>query len=133
VSELLNNLNKAAETVSLSPEEQEAFKERLDRRIIIVPEQIRKGSWRFEVMSAKGLDYRGKLRLIEAAISGRDERLAVTLAVGTSVETVLILPIKLEKDGNDHILVGLSLPEEEEIRYKIRKIGFLKRIKSSLF
>jgi len=133
VSELLNNLNKAAKTVSLSPEEQEAFKERLDRRIIIVPEQIRKGSWRFEVMSAKGLDYRGKLRLIEAAISGRDERLAVTLAVGTSVETVLILPVKLEKDGNDHILVGFSLPEEEEIRYKIRKIGFLKRIKSSLF
>ena len=133
VSELLNNLNKAAESVSLSPEEKEAFRERLDRRIIIVPEQIRKGSWRFEVMSAKGLDYRGKLRLVEAAMSGRDERLAVTLAVGTSIETVLILPIKLEKDGNDHILVGLSLPEEEEIRYKIRKIGFLKRIKSSLF
>ena len=133
VSELLKELNKAAESVSLSKEEVEAFKERLERRIIIVPEQIRKGSWRYEVMSAKGLDYRGKLRLVEAAISGRDERLAVTLAVGSSIETVLVLPKKLEKDGDDHILVGLLLPDEEEIRYKIRKIGFLKRIKSSLF
>jgi len=133
VSELLESLTKAAESVSLSREEQEAFRERLERRIIIVPEQIRKGSWRYEVMSAKGLDYRGKLRLVEAAMSGRDERLAVTLAVGSSIETVMVLPKKLEKDGDDHILVGLSLPEEEEIRYKIRKIGFLKRIKSSLF
>jgi len=133
VSELMVSLNKAAESVSLSHEEQEAFRERLERRIIIVPEQIRKGSWRYEVMSAKGLDYRGKLRLVEAAMSGRDERLAVTLAVGSSIETVMVLPKKLEKEGDDHILVGLSLPEEEEIRYKIRKIGFLKRIKSSLF
>ena len=133
VSELLQNLKKSAEKVSLSSEEIEAFRERLERRIIIVPEQIRKGSWRYEVMSAKGLDYRGKLRLVEAAISGRDERLAVTLAVGTSIETVLVLPKKLEKEGDDHILAGLVLPEEEEIRYKIRKIGFLKRIKSSLF
>jgi len=133
ISEILENLKKAAEAVSLNNEEQEAFLERLERRIIIVPEQIRKGSWRYEVMSAKGLDYRGKLRLVEAAMSGRDERLAVTLAIGTSVETVLVLPHKLEKEGDDHILVGLSLPEEEEIRYKIRKIGFLKRIKSSLF
>jgi hypothetical protein len=84
-------------------------------------------------MSAKGLDYRGKLRLAEAAMSGRDERLAVTLAVGNSIETFLVLPKKLEKDGDDHVLVGLTLPEEEEVRYKIRKIGFLKRIKASLF
>lgn len=133
ISEILNDLNKAAETVALSSEEMEAFKERLERRIILVPEQIRKGSWRFEVMSAKGLDYRGKLRLAEAAMSGRDERLAVTLAVGNSIETFLVLPKKLEKDGDDHILVGLTLPEEEEVRYKIRKIGFLKRIKASLF
>lgn len=133
VTEILATLNKAADSASLTSEEQEAFRERLERRIILVPEQIRKGSWRFEVMSAKGLDYRGKLRLVEAAISGRDERLAVTLAVGTSVETVLVLPMKLEKDGEDHVLVGLTLPEEEEVRYKIRKIGFLKRIKASLF
>lgn len=133
VSDILAALNKAADSASLTIEEQEAFRERLERRIILVPEQIRKGSWRFEVMSAKGLDYRGKLRLVEAAMSGRDERLAVTLAVGNSVETVLILPIKLEKDGDDHVLLGLTLPEEEEVRYKIRKIGFLKRIKASLF
>ncbi len=133
VSELMADLKKAGDSVSLSKEEQEAFQERLERRIIIVPEQIRKGSWRFEVMSAKGLDYRGKLRLVEAAMSGRDERLAVTLAVGNSIETILVLPKKIEKDGEDHILVGLSLPEEEEVHYKIRKIGFLKRIKSSLF
>jgi len=133
ISGILSDLEKAAESVSLSREEREAFRERLERRIIILPEQIRKGSWRYEVMSAKGLDYRGKLRLIEAALNGRDERLAVTIAAGTSVETILIMPKKLEKEGNDHILAGISLPEEEEVRYKIRKIGFLKRIRSSLF
>ena len=130
---VLDELRKAANGVSLSREELGAFRERLERRVILVPEQIRKGAWRYEVMTAKGLDYRGKIRLAEAAISGRDERLAVTVAIGNEIETFLILPRKLEKDGTDHVLVGISLPEEEEVRYKIRKIGFLKRIKASLF
>ena len=130
---ILTELAEAAGSAGLSAEETAAFGERLERRVILVSDQIRKGAWRFEVMSAKGLDYRGKIRLAEAAMSGRDERLAVNVAVGNEIETLLILPEKMEKEGDDHVLVGITLPEEEPIRLKIRKIGFLKRIKASLF
>jgi hypothetical protein len=130
---IMEELKLKAETVPLSPEEREAFKERLERRLIMVPEQIRKGSWRYEVMSVKGLDYRGKLRLVEAAMAGREERLELTLAAGNSVETILVLPEKIEKDGDEQILVATVLPEETEMRFRIRKIGFMRRIKASLF
>jgi hypothetical protein len=133
IKPVIDELAKHAKSVNLSQQEYITFQERLDRRVILVPEQIRKGAWRYEVMSAKGLDYRGKLRLAEAAINGRDDRVEVTLAVGNDVITRLMLPDHLEKDGEDHVLVGLSLPEEEEMRIKIRKIGFMKRIKASLF
>lgn len=133
IKPVIDELAKHANTVNLNQQEYVTFQERLDRRVILVPEQIRKGAWRYEVMSAKGLDYRGKLRLAEAAINGRDDRVEVTLAVGNDIVTRLMLPDHLEKDGKDHVLVGLSLPEEEEMRIKIRKIGFMKRIKASLF
>ncbi len=133
ISSVLADLKKAARDVGLSSDEMTAFEERLERRVILVKDQIKKGAWRFEVMSAKGLDYRGKIRLAEAALSGRDERLAVSVAVGNDIETILVLPEKIEKDGDDHVLVGISLPEEAEVRFKIRKIGLLKRIKASLF
>ena len=128
-----NELKKTIAAASLSQEANDAMEERLERRLILMPEQIRKGAYRFEVMSAKGLDYRGKLRLVEAALQGRDERLAVTIAVGNSVETVLVYPERVEKEGDDHVIVGITLPDEEPVRYKVRKIGFLKRMKTSLF
>jgi len=133
VATIMEELKSKAETVPLSPEEKEAFRERLERRLILVPEQIRKGSWRYEVMSVKGLDYRGKLRLVEAAMAGREERLELTLAAGNSVETILVLPVKMEKDGDEQILVATVLPEETEMRYRIRKIACMRRIKASLF
>jgi hypothetical protein len=133
LTKIMDELKLKAETVPLSPEEREAFKERLERRLIMVPEQIRKGCWRYEVMSVKGLDYRGKLRLVEAAMAGREERLELTLAAGNSVETIIVLPEKIEKDGDEQVLVAIVLPEETEMRFRIRKIGFMRRIKASLF
>ena len=132
VSGFMAHLEQIAESASLSPEERATFKKRLKRRIILVPEQIQKNSLRHDFMSAKGLDYQGKLRLIEAALNGRDERLEITLTAGNSIKRVLVLPKRLEKEGNEHVLLALFPQDEHEVRYKIRKIGFLKRVKVSL-
>ena len=130
---ILDGLRRRAEAADLSDEDRETFEERLLRRIILVPEQIRAGAWRYEVMSAKGLDYRGKIRLAEAAIAARNDRLEVTHAAGNEVRTDLVIPGRLEKDGDDHVLTGVLLPDETEVRIKMRKIGFLKRVRISLF
>ena len=131
--DVLSALRSAAAKAGLSPEEMRAFEERLNRRVILVEDQIRPGAWRYEVMTAKGLDYRGKIRLAEAALAGRDERLELSVAVGNDIETITLLPESIEKDGDEHILVGLSYPGEEIERYRIRKIGLLRRIRTSLF
>lgn len=117
----------------LDEKEKTVFLERLERRLILSPQQIRSKIWRYEVMTAKGLDYRGKLLLIEAALIGRNERLELTVAEGNDIKTRTLIPESLEKEGTGHILVGKILPEEEIARYAVRKIAFLKRIKTSLF
>ncbi len=131
--ELTEKLKTQGKKIFKTPGELESFNERLERRLILVPEQIRRGAWRYEVLSAKGLDYRGKLRLIEAAMSGTTDRLALNIPEGNTLRTILLLPLKMEKDGQDYLLSGLKLPEEKEVCYKVRKIGMLRRIKTSIF
>jgi len=126
-------LERRARSIPLSDEEMAVFTERLDRRLVLVDDQIRRGAWRREVMTAKGLDYRGKIRLADAALSGRGDRLEASIASGRDVERITLIPRSIDKDGDEHILVGLSVPEEQVVRLRIRKIGFLRRVQTSLF
>ena len=133
LSVIQDSLRTHAHSIGLTSEELEAFEDRLDRKIILSPQQIQSGLWRKEATVAKGLDYHGKLRLAEAALSHRGERLALTIAVGNDLQTILVVPRSIEKEEADHILVGRQIPSGEETRYRIRKIGLLKRIRASLF
>ena len=74
-----------------------------------------------------------RLVVAEAAIAARNDRLEVTHAAGSDVRIDLVIPGRLEKDGDDHVLTGVLLPDETEVRIKMRKIGFLKRVRISLF
>ncbi|OQX29362.1 MAG: hypothetical protein B0D92_04175 [Spirochaeta sp. LUC14_002_19_P3] len=116
----------------LSESEISVFQERLRRRLILIPEQIKPGAWRQEIITARGLNYQAKFNLAEAAISGRHERLELTIAAETGVETILLIPQSLEKTDTGHILTGVTLPDEELSRYPLRKISLLKRVKMSL-
>ncbi len=132
-AEYMEKLRALGKNIFKTAEEQQAFKERLERRLILVPEQIRPGAWRYEIMMAKGLDYKGKLLLAEAALAGKTDHLALDIADGSSMKTIRVLPLRLAKDGSEHILCALKLPEEKEVQYKIRKIGLLRRIRTSIF
>ena len=132
-SDLLEKFDNAAQSAGFSEQEYTIFKERLERKLFLSEKQIKKNLWRYETMTAKGLDYRGKLRLTEAAIENINDRLEITVASGNSgIEVFQIIPKYIEKDGDDYVLTGFRLPEEEKISVKIRKIGFMKRISMSI-
>ncbi len=117
----------------LPEEEKNIFIKRLHRRLILVPEQIRPGSWRREIMTARGLDYQGKVYLAEMALAGRNQRLELTIPGKEDNQVITLIPKHMEKRGRDHTLVGVSLPDEQTGYYPIRKISFMKRIKMSIF
>ena len=118
---------------TLSEGERREFTERLERRTILMPRQIRPGAWRDETAEAKGFDYPGKLRLIEAALSSRNQYLKITVAEGTKLRGTTILPTGIQRSEGEHILSGLTIPDETPAHYKVRKIGLITRFRISLF
>ncbi len=128
--ELLEKLNSA----NLNPDEKKGFRVRIEKKLILYPDQIQRGNIKTEKTEVSGMDYIGKVRLIERALDSKNELLEITF--GNPIEkltTYLVKPIGFDKSKEDLILNTITLPEEKEIRFKIRKMSKIKRLKSSLF
>lgn len=121
-------------SLKLNADEHNGFKIRISKKLILFPEQIQKGNIRTEKTEAYGMDYIGKVRLIERAIDSENELLEVTF--GSPIEkisTYLVKPVNLDKSMEDLLLNAISLPEEDKIQLVVRKMSKVKRLKSSLF
>lgn len=133
-SDFHNDLNIKLNSLKLSSHEKEGFKVRIDKKLILHPDQIQKGNIRNEKTEASGMDYIGKVRLIERALESKNELLEVTF--GNPIEkltTYLVKPIDFNKSKEDLLLNAISLPEEKNIQLIVRKMSKVKRLKSSLF
>lgn len=129
-----DELTTKLKTLKLTSEEHNGFKIRIDKKLILFPDQIQKGNIRTEKTEASGMDYIGKIRLIERAIDSKSELLEVTF--GNPIEklrTYLVKPVDLDKSTEDLLLNAISLPEEDNIQLIVRKMSKVKRLKSSLF
>jgi len=107
---------------------------RIDKKLILYPDQIQQGNIRNEKTEASGMDYIGKVRLIERAIESNNELLEVTF--GSPIEkltTYLVKPVDFDKSQEDLLLNAISLPEEKKTQLIVRKMSKVKRLKSSLF
>ncbi len=128
--ELIEKLN----TANLSADEKNGFRVRIGKKLILYPEQIQKGNIKTEKTEASGMDYIGKVRLIERALESKNELLEITF--GNPIEkltTYLVKPVSFDKSKEDLMLTTITLPEEKELVFKIRKMSKVKRLKSSLF
>jgi hypothetical protein len=133
-SDFQKELNIKLNSLKLSSHEQEGFKVRIDKKLILHPDQIQKGNIRNEKTEASGMDYIGKVRLIERALESKNELLEVTF--GNPIEkltTYLVKPVDFDKSQEDLLLNAISLPDEKNIQLIVRKMSKVKRLKSSLF
>lgn len=133
-SNFRKELNTKLNSLKLSSHEQEGFKVRIDKKLILYPDQIQKGNIRNEKNEAVGMDYIGKVQLIEKAVDSENDLLEVTF--GNPIEkltTHLVKPIDFDKSQKDLLLNAISLPDEKELQLLVRKMSKVKRLKSSLF
>lgn len=130
---LRRGLQKKLAELSLSPEQEEELQNRIERRIILAESQLIPQSVRYERLEARGLDYVGKVRLVEQALSHHS--LLEVLCRGPHGEPLKYLgePKALEKKPNELILILKSHPEGEEKSIPLGKISYIRRIKTSLF
>ncbi|MBN2617522.1 MAG: hypothetical protein JXR64_04345 [Spirochaetales bacterium] len=127
------SLLQEVEKISLTKEEYEDLKKRVERGIIFTKEQITKGISKIDFSEAKGINYQAKLRLIEVSIKTPNNRLEINFVEDFEIKKELILPEKIEKQGDLRILHGIKLPQEVAYSIDISKISLVKRIHTTLF
>lgn len=116
--------------------EKEELEERIRKKIILKPVQLKEGIVEKDIREAKGLDYNGKIRLIEASLSSGKEYLEISwFTPDDDLQTDRIIPRHLAKEGENLILSGpyLEDPGGSSFRIRVRKISNLKRKKISFF
>jgi hypothetical protein len=135
---LLDGFRAQLDTLNVTEEQYQELKARIDRRVILRNSQLATKNMRFIRSEATGLDFPGKLQLLEyAQTKGLPVELGVgegpATAGGAPVERVLGTPVWLEKHASD-VAVTLRLePKQLFLRYSVGQLRYVRRVPQSIF
>ena len=127
IKELVNYLD----TLQLTEQQRSCLLDRIYRKVIISKEQINPSYVQYEVFEATGMEYMGKLRLIENAVSGKD-MLEISIPAdndSSRIITYLGRAIQITKGDNDSFVKIQIEPDKNEKFFPISKIAKVKLIK----
>ena len=126
-------IKEKIESSNFTAAQKEVVFDRLERKLILSPEQVRKGSARIEKIEATGLDYNGKVRIAEDVV-GNSGYLAEVVENNQEGEPVkrLIKAEKIEKEGKNYYLKGSLLLDDSKVTISISKISLIRKIRTSL-
>ncbi len=131
--QLLAELHAKLEQKQFTKEQKEELAARIDRRLILDETQLVAAAVRYEKLEARGLDYVGKVRLAEQALS--QGALVELYWRGPKGEAnrAIVRPLALEKSGTELMLRAEQYPEGEVFTLAVGKISLLRRLKRSIF
>lgn len=133
-----NSLLKKLEGLELTKQQLEGLTNRINHRVILTEEQLNPETVRVEILEADGINFTGKIRLLESAIQNGD---SIEFSIPNEkdpakIETILGLPLMLAKQTGDS-LVKLAINNGDdscEIRfYSVSRATHIKIIRTSLF
>jgi hypothetical protein len=131
---LLDHLKQALETSSLPPEMKEEYEARIENKLILYPDQLRPLEPKPTHDEAKGLDYMGKVRVIEHALHNNNTLLEIVERTRAGKpKSSVIKPRSLDQSGEDLLLKGEAVPGGEEIAVRVGKISLVRKVRGSLF
>ena len=128
--ELLSALRERE--AGLNPEELADLKMRIEKRLILVPEQIKP---RFRLSSkreARGLDYVGKIRLIEQAQKESSLLEVIERTPKGKPRRLTLKVLNVDKGAGDLVLVAELIPQHETVRIRVSKLGLVRKVEHSL-
>ena len=115
------------EKLNLPDEKKEGLAERIQHKIILSPMQLRADSVKYERIEAGGMDFSGKLHIIEGSISNNS---MVELQFDDRV--IVGVPLSVNKTGSDATVLMEVMPERSEKLLSIGQAKFVKRIRGSV-
>ena len=126
-NKIVDELKNQVLQMDIPLEQKEGLLDRVERRIVVNPEQLRGSSVRFECLEAGGMDYQGKVRIIEDSIQSK-----ILLEIHIEDEDTFVgMPVMLTKHENDAD-VELSFEDDSSRIVTVGKISYLKKIKKPL-
>lgn len=129
----LEEIEQRLEDRPLSSEQREELTARVRRKLIVSADQIVAGALRTEKTEARGLDYVGKVRVIEHAIrTGTSFLEIIERTDDGSPRRRLVEPHSLAKQGDELLLSGEELPERNAVELRVRKLGLVRRLRAGL-
>lgn len=128
--ELEKNLYAELDKLSLDAEQRDSLELRIDHKVIVNPSQLNTNVIRLERISADGMDFAGKVYVVEQAIKCEEN---IELQFGQNGLIVFGLPVALTK-RRDETYVEMNLIPENVIReYEIGKASSVKRIRKNIY
>ena len=128
ISAAKEKLYSAISSRDFSKEEEDELKSRVSRGILVSLAQLKDVSIRPEKTEAFGMDYPGKIRVIEHALNCEN------FAEITYDNSVYFgLPTKLEKTAGDSFVTLILEPSKEEKQFSIGHAQKVKRIRGAIF
>lgn len=112
--------------------------DRIERRLILTPRQLSVADVRPERLEASGLDYAGKVRIVERALRSPGDRLEILYrlpgaAIDEGPARILARPVRLEKTEKGLVLEAEDLGTGSPVRVPLGAASLVRRMRASLF
>ncbi|MBR4629931.1 MAG: hypothetical protein IKO57_05775 [Treponema sp.] len=127
-------LREMRDTEKITQEEYECLLFRVNRKIVIDESQLKKESVKFAKLEASGMDFPGKVHLIEQAVTDKSS-IEITFMSSESEDGIVAvgLPVATEKSDDD-VTVTMKLDGTSVMKtYSISQASKVRRIYGSAF
>ena len=107
----------------------------IDKRLILYADQLDYyAAATREKSEARGFDYVGKIRIIEQTLA-REDLLLEIISRGSGGKSIkhLVKPLELRKSGTDLDLYCKELPDQTDLKLRVRSLSLVRAIRGSLF
>jgi hypothetical protein len=130
----LAELRACLASSSRGESERRELAERIERRLVLTERQIAQADPHPERLEAGGLDYLGKVRVVERALRTSGDRLEVLYRLpGEEPVRALLRPVKLEKNDKGLVLEAEDLGTGGPVRVSLGAVSTVRRLRASLF
>jgi len=123
-----------AYALAMDVEKAKELADRIERRIILTERQLALADARPERNEAVGLDYMGKVRIVERALRSPGDRLEILFRLpGAEPVRALLRPVRLEKTEKGLVLEAEDLALGGPVRVPLGAASSVRRLRASLF
>lgn len=125
--EMRSALEKLNSQNPMPPEQKEGLLQRIEHKIILTPEQLRPTSVKFERIEASGMDYSGKLHIIEGSVTNNT---LVELHYDNGI--IIGKPLSVTKTESDANVLLEVMPDHSQKLLSVAQAKFVRRIRGSV-